>query len=166
MKYAVRCCCQPRKVFGYLELPAGLRDGQRLPILPRLSAIDYRVADVAAPVPIETILMRTFSQRGAIGEDGRLEWSTELAVYSEDRPEEFWRALPNFTPLPPHPHWRPVSGQAHEQADEHDGADDHEDDVDDAAQGLGERQLRKQVPDHDGDDDEDGEIDQEVDHGG
>lgn len=98
MRYAVRCCCQPRKVFGWLELPAGLRDGQRLPITPKRSWRDFDPYAPLEKVQIDTILIRRFSQAYGIGADGRFRWSSELAVYSEDRPEVFWRALPNFTP--------------------------------------------------------------------
>lgn len=91
MKYAVRCCCQPRKVFGWLELPEGLRDGQRLPLRPKFGLVD-RSSALINPPPIETVLIRTF------GEVVDGEVRRGLAVCSEDRPESFWRGLPNFTP--------------------------------------------------------------------
>lgn len=92
-RYAVRCCCQPRKIFGYLELPAGLRHGDRVPIYrpvrtPLLAAFD----GPAIVNSCEYVELRILGHR-----DGR----RELAVYSDDRPEEFWRDLPNFTPAPP-----------------------------------------------------------------
>jgi len=49
MKYPVRCCCTPTKILGHLELPAGLRAEQSLPI---------KMADGS----IERILIRSFGQ--------------------------------------------------------------------------------------------------------
>ena len=92
MRYAVRCCCQPRKVFGWLELPAGLRDGDRVQIRRPMPPFSRSLDPIIEPTPLDTILIRMFGEMV----DGRPRH--ELAVYSEDRPESFWRALPNFTP--------------------------------------------------------------------
>ena len=87
--YPVWCCCQPRRILGYLELPTGLKDGQRLavqrPLSVRGASPDIAMRLTCGP---ETILMRTFFNRDV----------EEIAVYSEDRPLEFWSRLPNFTP--------------------------------------------------------------------
>lgn len=77
---AVRCCCTPTKIFGFLQVSAEqaerniiTRDGHRLEIRPlRQMAMHCGVeGDVA-------------------------EGSAERAVYSDDRPASFWRRLPGF----------------------------------------------------------------------
>jgi hypothetical protein len=85
--YPVRCCCGQQKIFGFIKLPVGqvpvysVRD--RLGNVHRLElkriAIGHRSV-VADHIPIAV--------------EGSFE--EELAVYSEDRPLNFWRTLPGF----------------------------------------------------------------------
>jgi len=75
--YPVRCCCTPRKIFGFIRLPA---DAGHI----------YRVTDRRGTVhelelrPIRYVF------------DADADCSSELAIYSDDRPLEFWHMLPGF----------------------------------------------------------------------
>lgn len=87
----VRCCCQPQKILGTLEVPS-LNPIQRFTIMtlaPRYAAPRYAGAD-ATEIKYHTIQLKYFCQ-GLNGDD-----SGELAVYSDDRPIEFWRQFKGF----------------------------------------------------------------------
>jgi hypothetical protein len=71
----VRCCCQPQKILGTLEV-ASLYPNQRL----------------AARRGIVEIEVRAFCNAG--------EMEYEFAVYSDDRPIEFWRQFASFQEAP------------------------------------------------------------------
>ena len=101
MKFNVRCCCTPMKILGTLELPDGtmtLRDGTRVPVtLPE--KVDAEAGQLYAVVPelpkmvrVEHVLLRTFAEYDPDLRD----YTRELAVYSEDRPVEYWRQFPTF----------------------------------------------------------------------
>jgi hypothetical protein len=78
--YPVRCCCTPKKIFGFI----------RLPDLPMGESVNISSGD-----DILTFKLQKF---------GGYEYgvqSNEYAVPSEDRPIEFWRSLPNFLELAP-----------------------------------------------------------------
>lgn len=81
----VRCCCRPQKILGTLEIDdlhlsftvAIARPISTGPTWPReWVAFDYH--------RIELRHYQGFDEE------------TEIAVYSDDRPIEFWRQLPNF----------------------------------------------------------------------
>lgn len=96
MKYNVRCCCQPQKIFGTLDIPAvtarfprEVNVNLRIPVTPLVSlsappACEYGT-DVLWTTNFEVVVFR-------------LRWfgRDELAVYSDDRPIEFWRGIPGF----------------------------------------------------------------------
>lgn len=94
MRYNVRCCCQPKKILGTLELQDGLRDGDRLPVM---------IIDSSS---IEYIQLRRFVQwhRTDINQVAvpnfdnmpPMEEIDEIAIYSDDRPIEFWRRVHGF----------------------------------------------------------------------
>jgi hypothetical protein len=68
----VRCCCQPQKVFGFMRVPVRDIDTRRPLFIP------YRMRN-GADIGIE---IRVFAN-GVRNE--------ERAIYSDDRPIEFWR---------------------------------------------------------------------------
>lgn len=76
MRYAIRCCCTPNKVLGWIEGPADV---------PAWLVLGYMKWPGDKPQK-HRIEVREFQQGH----------STERAVYSEDRPIEFWRAVPGF----------------------------------------------------------------------
>lgn len=96
--FAVRCCCTPRKVFGFLKLPAvqsgNTRDerivvdtwGQEhtiklMPISINKRSMSDECRRFIAVVPFDLV------------EDIGL---PEVAIYSDDRPIEFWRTIEGF----------------------------------------------------------------------
>lgn len=85
--FAVRCCCESSKIFGFLQLPDNtwayrtITDrsgrGHKIELREACERIieNYRES---SPAPI-------YQERSA-----------DLAVYSDDRPLEFWRQFDNF----------------------------------------------------------------------
>lgn len=89
MRLNIRCCCQPTKIFGTLEVPAGSID-----------RMGFNVC-LAGPVPklstqIPNTLTSTQFHHIQIKPFGPVMGIKEWAVYSDDRPIEFWRKLPGF----------------------------------------------------------------------
>lgn len=76
--YAVRCCCQPQKIFGFLQLED---DKARHTIIDRNG--HAHVADIRISSDI------TISSVGEVQH-------MDPAVYSDDREIEFWRTIPGF----------------------------------------------------------------------
>lgn len=87
---AVRCCCQPKKVMGFMRVREDateirLRENggiTRFPIMPLLTClkVSYDIdngGDIA-------------------GLDSYRKTEQELAIKSEDHPIEFWRRQPGF----------------------------------------------------------------------
>lgn len=75
---AVRCCCTPTKVLGFLSLDAET-----------IARRQFRSPHIDGTVEIREIMDSTASPGG-------VEIRRELAIYSEDRPIEAWRAMPGF----------------------------------------------------------------------
>ncbi|MGY4269690.1 MULTISPECIES: hypothetical protein [unclassified Bradyrhizobium] len=90
MRYLVRCCCEPDKILGYLTVPHEMRNGERYPICRMdqllINARPFEPSELVHS-KIETALFRTL-----INADG----NREIAVYSDDRPIEFWRGVRGF----------------------------------------------------------------------
>ena len=80
--YPVRCCCTPRKIFGFIRLPAN-------------AGHIYRVTDRRGTVHELELRPITTDHRYVLDADADC-YSSELAIYSDDRPLEFWRMLPGF----------------------------------------------------------------------
>lgn len=78
----VRCCCTPNKIFGFLQL----------------SEDDAKRAEVE--INRHRIQIRAMHENSMLCRDGDgpdvMEGTVERAVYSDDRPREFWRRLPGF----------------------------------------------------------------------
>ncbi|HXD04443.1 MAG TPA: hypothetical protein VN680_00210 [Burkholderiaceae bacterium] len=88
MRYAVRCCCTPSKVLGWLHLPAGMRE---------LMVPEACGWSSGLEVPRESPKRHLVKLRVYEGMGGY----QELAVYSDDRPLEFWLKLSGFERAPP-----------------------------------------------------------------
>jgi hypothetical protein len=85
---AVRCCCQPTNIFGFLRLD-------------RRAGPTVSVPDIFGSV--HQLELKTFCSAppnyAAPAEAG-----AEIAVYSDDRGIDFWRRIPGFVEaLPPVP---------------------------------------------------------------
>ena len=89
-EYPVRCCCQPLKIFGWLTMPAGLLPRCRVRVREKsMRRLLDPVPDPRVPVaPLHFIKLREFADP----ENG----IDEIAVYSDDRPIEFWRTIEGF----------------------------------------------------------------------
>ena len=88
---AVRCCCQPARILGFVLLTEDdlRRRRARLPLRVTASVFDPRNLDPAPEAVVQTaqeVELRVMSTQ----------YSTELAVYSEERPIEFWRTVAGF----------------------------------------------------------------------
>lgn len=103
-EYPVRCCCQPQKIFGYLELPDGLVGGTRIPV-----SLPAEATPAGAPSNSHKIEM--IELRGCF-----VFFQEHVAVYSDDRPIEFWRQLPNFRELVPVAGLEPTTGADYDSA--------------------------------------------------
>jgi hypothetical protein len=83
--YAVRCCCTPTKIFGFVKLPSDVEDCYRVPLRSYQLSATTRVYDgPPEPVPVQSAVLYVRK----IG--------NERAIYSEDRPIEFWRQVRGF----------------------------------------------------------------------
>lgn len=77
--YAVRCCCRPQTLFGFM--PLSNDPSQRTKIIDRNGvAHEIKLVSACESIEIETATL--------IDE--------ELAIYSDDRPLAFWRQFPEF----------------------------------------------------------------------
>lgn len=88
--YAVRCCCTPRKIFGFLPLHG--------PIDEEVTLRDRNGVD-------HTIKVRPMHERARVSHELMNPHvaevydkpaTREIAIYSEDRAIEFWRLFPDF----------------------------------------------------------------------
>lgn len=84
MKYAVRCCCTPTKVFGHLEGPDNVRSFRVLDKEYK-EYKEYKVRELR----VETIALPDHTSPDF--------YRYERAIYSEDRPLEFWANIRGFT---------------------------------------------------------------------
>lgn len=89
--YAVRCCCQPQKVIGFMRLynaPLDYVLVREVETLRTSSAVigDANIPGPVAITPTHRIEIRTFNDHGV----------KEPAIYSDDRPIEFWRRIRGF----------------------------------------------------------------------
>lgn len=87
----IRCCCQPQKIFGTLDVPSISRHIVVMIVEePRRSCsdgpggVDFK--EISQGPRYETIKLRDFIKPSG----------TEIAVYSDDRPIEFWRQFSSF----------------------------------------------------------------------
>lgn len=75
---AVRCCCTPRKIFGFIQAPLTSTE---------VNALDERGRQHALKIKLS-------QEHRAVG--GDISATRELAIYSDDHPIEFWRTIPGF----------------------------------------------------------------------
>jgi hypothetical protein len=82
--FAVRCCCEGSKVLGFMLLTDDV--GPQVVVTSRLNReLRPLICDDVMPsanVERHVVEIRTYGR--------------ELAIYSEDRPIEFWRGLQGF----------------------------------------------------------------------
>lgn len=81
--FPVRCCCTPQKIFGFLQVNRDAVDRCCQTIMLDRDGQEH------------VIEIRRISA-GTCEADRELTIHEELAVYSDDRPIEFWRTIPDF----------------------------------------------------------------------
>ena len=82
--YAVRCCCTPQKVFGFLRLPVSVVDNG-----PFITVAEVRTGKgTKTKWKTHRICLRHIAMLYG--------HQMELAIYSDDRPIEFWRRIEGF----------------------------------------------------------------------
>lgn len=94
----VRCCCQPEKIIGTLDLSEGTIERRRFWVFERPWPKRFVTADASLGLdeiqPFNSdrylIVLKNFSHADNAGD------RREVAVYSDDRPIEFWRKLHSF----------------------------------------------------------------------
>jgi len=89
MRLNVRCCCTPTKILGTLEVPPRAIERQGFGIYSMQSAAP---GDWAKLLDAGQSLLRRKTEWIEIRSFG----GGEPAIYSEERPVEFWRGLPSF----------------------------------------------------------------------
>jgi hypothetical protein len=95
--FAVRCCCTPKKVFGFIKMESPGMDG-RIPI--------YRdIKDIMGQrhqIKLMSIYVNKLYPTSCLGYDAGVPIEVsehtppEIAIYSDDRPIEFWRTIEGF----------------------------------------------------------------------
>lgn len=92
MRLNVRCSSSPNTIFGTLEIPGYVPDRPTsFPVftfkpLTLTELFEADITDSNTDRAIEMIETRYIDRLG----------QRELAIYSDDRPIEFWRQLPDF----------------------------------------------------------------------
>lgn len=76
--FAVRCCCAPRKIFGFLKLE-------------KIQGSSYTICDRKGKE--HKLELKQFAQYLP---DNDETVQNEYAIYSNDRPIEFWRTILGF----------------------------------------------------------------------
>ena len=97
----VRCCCQPTKILGTMEVPSPIAErGGFFKIFsrPKWLTDGYFSSepDNIQTVEVRCLILRGFSDDVRRYEAKPMPLDTEMAVYAEERPIEFWRTLPGF----------------------------------------------------------------------
>lgn len=86
MRLNVRCCCQPAKILGTLEVPMAEPGSFSIAVLGGMPPVVLCGSPTAVSYETHEIKIREFGQFGRY----------ERAVYSDDRGIEFWRKIPGF----------------------------------------------------------------------
>ncbi len=100
MRYPVRCCCEPTKLYGHIELPGPARRSgdafvvERAERLPRPRSI-REILD-GQPSMMPGLRRHRMELKRVVGPG-----LDEIAVFSDDRPIEFWRNIVGFEELVP-----------------------------------------------------------------
>ncbi len=109
MRLNVRCCCLPQRVLGSIDLPEDLSKAGtfRVPMSIETGSAGPLTVYANKPFAIEyvTVEVREFQEREAVPEAieprGVRLTHRELAIFSDDRPVQFWRKFPSFIEAQP-----------------------------------------------------------------
>lgn len=89
--YAVRCCCKPVKIFGFLLLNIDERNSYEVGVYKKIKE-DYQFSNAIGPREAVDILENAAVRLQLM----RYGNADELAIYSDDKPIEFWREIDGF----------------------------------------------------------------------
>lgn len=78
--YAVRCCCDPQKIFGFIRLSS--------------SAPENNIVDLDGQ--LHPIRLAPLTERRQSSDEAGTIKAREIAIHSEHRPIEFWRRIRGF----------------------------------------------------------------------
>jgi hypothetical protein len=102
-RYPVRCCCNPLQLLGYLDLHReGLCDGATAIVYERYmppAASFFSLDPDAKPFVMLGGRRHQIELRRIRGLDQTDKFIDEIAVYSDDRPIEFWRKIHGFSEM-------------------------------------------------------------------
>lgn len=90
LRLNVRCCCTPTKILGTLEVPPGAVERRGFLVHTMRPAAPWNWQEL---LDAGQSLLRANTEHVEIRSFGYL---GEPAIYSEERPVEFWRGLPTF----------------------------------------------------------------------
>ena len=91
MRMNVRCCCQPHKILGTVDVPYEFSD--RFVVWEDLEPINF---SPNGPTMSPNVTRHEIKVRDFLAGNGK----AERAVYSDDRPIEFWRKIRGFIEEP------------------------------------------------------------------
>jgi hypothetical protein len=93
--FAVRCCCTPKKVFGFINLIA-LEESDTLPA--HRTVFDFfGRPHMVKLLPVYINKKYTSCAEFLNAPPHEISYNiAEIAIYSDDRPLEFWRTIPGF----------------------------------------------------------------------
>lgn len=100
-RYLVRCCCKPGTIYGFLDIPGdrSFRDGDKANVITGVN-LTAKAFDPSAVASTDPVRNRTAEVKLRMFTDTSKN-IREIAVYSDDRPIEFWRDVYGFTELKP-----------------------------------------------------------------
>jgi len=97
MRYAVRCCCQPAKLLGWLEGPDDVSAFRVLEVAHTGSPF---TPPLSHEVQVRTLCSNRIVEHPELEDEHGipvdLVRQEERAIYSDDRPLEFWRRIEGF----------------------------------------------------------------------
>jgi hypothetical protein len=100
---AVRCCCQPVKVVGFLRLPRKIAAAQVTTIVDiagqrhEIQIREMASYDEACRIMMNGGKLVSYLKGDVVQPRAEL----ERAIYSEERPIDFWRRIPGFVEVGP-----------------------------------------------------------------
>jgi|NitcycUWRROWE17A_1032939.scaffolds.fasta_scaffold00483_1 hypothetical protein len=78
--HAVRCCCDPQKIFGFIRLSTSTSEN---------TVVDH-------DGKLHPIRLAPLTERRQSSEEAGTTKAREMAIHSEHRPIEFWRRIRGF----------------------------------------------------------------------
>jgi hypothetical protein len=84
--YAVRCCCTPNTIYGFMKLPESTEDARGVTVIDRHGSHHH--------VHLKRVGHSAYDRDATLTAMPHV--SDEIAIYSDDRGIEFWRRIDGF----------------------------------------------------------------------